>query len=388
MGRKAKEDVGNIDDNKIPTMGERLKKYLKERPDLHYCGDDIDYTVSSGSLNFDIETGGGIHPGVVRWSGVTEGGKTSANLAFMKNFLETTPNSMGVYFKSEGRLGENIRERSGVKLVDNEDDWKVGTCFVFKSNVYEYVISFVRDCVKDNPTNIRFYFIFDSMDSLVPEGDIERAFTEANKVAGGSVITSDFLRKMAVAFSSRGHICSLISQVRSTVKINQYEKTDPKITNASGGNAALHYSDWIFETQQRWNDDYIWAGEKGKSERLGHYCKIVFRKSPNEKTGKEIRYPIKYGRKNGDNVWVEYEIADQLIAWELASKKGAWLELSSVILNELADAKIDCPKQFNGINKLITFLEESPNTTKFLFKYFKTALEKVNSKNEMAEQIQ
>jgi len=32
----------------------------------------------------------------------------------------------------------------------------------------------------------------------------------------------------------------MISQVRSNIKINPYEKGDPQITNASGGNAALH----------------------------------------------------------------------------------------------------------------------------------------------------
>jgi hypothetical protein len=262
-----------------------------------------------------------------------------------------------------------------VKFVDDPDEWDMGTCYVFKSNIYEYVIGLVRDLVKDNPDNIKYFFIFDSMDALVPEGDIDRPFTEANKVAGGSVITSDFLRKMAVAFSSRGHLCSLISQVRSNVQINQYVKTDPKVTNASGGNAALHYSDWIFEVQYRGsNDDIIWEGEKGKSNRLGHYCKIIFRKSPNEKTGKMIKYPIKYGRKNGNNVWIEYEIADQLLSREYAHQKGAWITIDKTLIQELNNEKLNIPEQINGLDKLRNFLEENPPITNYLFIKFRNLL--------------
>ena len=39
--------------------------------------------------------------------------------------------------------------------------------------------------------------------------------------------------------------------------LNPYEKTDPKLTNASGGNAMLHYSDWILEFQPRYVKDII-----------------------------------------------------------------------------------------------------------------------------------
>ena len=85
------------------------------------------------------------------------------------------------------------------------------------------------------------------MDSLVPKADLEKPPEEANKVAGGALLSSDFLRKMALGMTTRGHICYMISQVRSKVSINPYEKTDARVTNASGGNALLHYSDWILE---------------------------------------------------------------------------------------------------------------------------------------------
>ena len=67
----------------------------------------------------------------------------------------------------------------------------------------------------------------------------------------------------------------------------------------------LHYSDWILEFQPRWGKDAITSGPKGKEELLGHWCKIVFRKTANEKTGIEVKYPIKYRAEAGKSVWVE-----------------------------------------------------------------------------------
>ena len=113
------------------------------------------------------------------------------------------------------------------------------------------------------------------MDAMVPKGDIDKPFEESDKVAGGSVLSSNFLKKMALALSTKGHICFMISQVRSKVTIG-YQTADPKITNASGGNALLHYSDWILEFQPRWQKDMI----PPKSDNPeGHNCKVIFRKS-------------------------------------------------------------------------------------------------------------
>ena len=99
------------------------------------------------------------------------------------------------------------------------------------------------------------------------------------KVGGGALLSSDFLRRMALGLATRGHICYMISQVRTKVSINPYEKSDPRLTNASGGNAMLHYSDWILEFQPRWNKDLITTQPNGKGEQLGHWCKVIFRKS-------------------------------------------------------------------------------------------------------------
>ena len=75
-----------IDSNKM------LKSFLKTNKDDHYnFEEEVDYKVSSGSLQFDLQLGGGFGPGLHRFVGMNEGGKTSESLEVMRNFLKTIP---------------------------------------------------------------------------------------------------------------------------------------------------------------------------------------------------------------------------------------------------------------------------------------------------------
>lgn len=349
---------------------EQIKAYLEQHKDDHYnFEEDKSYTVSSGSLLLDIEMGGGIKPGIVRASGIAEGGKTSCALAFARNF-QKMDNSMAIYIKSEGRLSPEMIGRSGVNT--DEDKW-----FVFKCNVYETVINFIRQMVKDNPSDTRYMFIIDSMDALIPRGDLEKSADEAVKVAGGSLLSSDFLKRMTLGLATRGHICYMISQVRTKVQINPYEKTDPRLTNASGGNAMLHYSDWILEFQPRYVKDLITTLPNSKGDVLGHWCKVVFRKTTNEKTGTEVRYPIRHGRTEGNSIWVEYEVVDMLLAWDMAVAKGAWVTISDEIIAEIKkNINLEFKKQHQGSDNLCKYFEENKEIGKYLFNKFRDALKK------------
>ena len=349
---------------------QQIQAYLEQHKGDHYNFEkERTYNVSSGSLLLDIEMGGGIKPGIIRASGVSEGGKTSCALAFARNF-QKMDNAMVIYIKSEGRLSAEMIERSGIST--DEDKW-----FVFKCNVYEAVIDFMRQMVKDNPSDTRYMFIIDSMDALVPRGDLEKGADEAIKVAGGSLLSSDFLKRMALGLATRGHICYMISQVRTKVSINPYEKTDPRLTNASGGNAMLHYSDWILEFQQRWNKDLITTQPSGKGDQLGHWCRIIFRKSTNEKTGVEVRYPIRYHAASGKSIWVEYEVVDMLIAWDMAKAKGAWVTISDELIEEVKkETKLELKKQHQGMDNLRKYFEENKDIGKYLFNKFRDVLKK------------
>ena len=347
---------------------DQINAYLESNKGDHYnFEEERTYVVSSGSLLLDIEMGGGIGPGVIRASGITEGGKTSCALAFAKNF-QKMDNAMAVYIKSEGRLSSDMIERAGVSTDPKK--W-----FVYKSNVYESVINLMRELVSNNPTKVKYMFIIDSMDSLVPKADLEKPPEEANKVAGGALLSSDFLRKMALGMTTRGHICYMISQVISKVSINPYEKTDARVTNASGGNALLHYSDWILEFQERYKGDTMFNTD-GKTP-IGHWCKVVFKKTPNEKTGSLVRYPICYGRTGGKSIWVEYEVVDMLLTWDMAKKAGAWVAVSDEIIEEVQkETGEEMKKQHQGADNLKKYLEENPKIGKYLFSKFLSTLRK------------
>jgi len=351
---------------------ELLSSYLKSNKDEHYnYVKDKDFLISTGSLIFDIEVGGGLHPSILRFSGVSGGGKTSCSLSIMNSFLISGKKRKGLYIKAEGRLSKSVIERSGINFVEDPNEWNDGSCFIFKTNIYETAANLIHKLVQNNEEDISYFFIIDSMDALIPKGDKDKTFEDAVKVSGGAAISSHFLKKMALPFSVGGHICAMISQVRSEVKINQYAKTDPRLTNASGGSALLHYSDWIFEFGTRYKADYITATINGKEENVGHWAKITFKKSPNEKDGKEIKYPIKHKQNGGNSVWVEYEIADLMIMWELAKKAGAWIKIEQSLIEELKLKNIQFPETVQGIDNLRLALSNNEEATKYLFNKFK-----------------
>jgi len=345
---------------------DQIQSYLKDHKDEHFNFEkEPQYVVSSGSLLLDIEMSGGIRPSIIRASGVSEGGKTSCALSFAKNFQDSVENSMVVYIKSEGRLSPEMLGRSGLDVSPEK-------LFIYKSNIFESVLQLIRELITNNPTECKYFFIIDSMDALVPAKDLEKGFEDADKVAGGSVLSSTFLKKMALSLSTKGHICFMISQVRSKVSVNQYEKTDPKLTNASGGNALLHYSDWILEFQPRYGGDMI-PPKDDKPE--GHYCKIIFRKTANEKTGTVVRYPIKYGRTGGRSVWVEYEVLLMLLQWKMAEAKGAWIIVADELIEELKKAGLEMVSKHQGIDNFRKYLENEHEICSYLFKKLKNALE-------------
>ena len=87
MGRKPKEEAV---ESSGPSASDRLLSFLKDNKEDHYnFEDEVYYKVSTGSLNLDIATSGGLCPGLHRFIGMNEGGKTSEALEVTKNFLKT-----------------------------------------------------------------------------------------------------------------------------------------------------------------------------------------------------------------------------------------------------------------------------------------------------------
>lgn len=354
----------------------KIKEFLndKNNKNFHYNQyEELDYKIPTGSLNLDLALSGGFPSGVHRFTGINEGGKTSCALSVARNFQEYFgKKGMVIYIKSEGRLSPEMIARSGVNTSEE-------SFFKFDCNVFEKVFELVRMLIKENDEDKKYMFIIDSVDALCRQNDYDKPFEDSEQVAGGALITSVFLKKMVLPIIKMNHMMILTSQVRVEVAANPYAARGGPKSKQAGGNAIKHYANFILEFQERYNSDIMFenpnaAKLEDKGNPIGHFCKIIFRKSVNEKTGSSVRYPIKYGRKNGNSVWLEKEVLDMCYTWGFIEKKGAWISLDKDVLDKCKKSKIQFFEKIQGEAKLMDFLDKNHDFCNFLLSLIKEEL--------------
>ena len=380
MGRPKKEDSEKEDGGKSSQdiLGDLLNKNQKD----HY--NDIeeaeDLKISTGSLILDSQMGGGFSAGgLLRFVGYTEGGKTSESLQTMKNYLESVPNSKGFYIKAEGRLSKEMQDRTGIKFVWDKNNWVTGTCFVLETNIYDLVVEIMRQLVMDNQENNKYCFVLDSMDGLILRSDMAKNIEDAGKVAGAPMLTKKFMQRLAISMNKLGHMCIMIGQVSAKVDLNPYGPSEIRQISATGGNAALHFANWILQFEPRYGGDNILENDKEKPDPfknkiLGHWCKVIIKKSPNEKSNMLLKYPIKYGRKDGNSIWREYEVIDVLTMYSLITRKAAWISFDENLIAEALESGITIQTQLQGQAKMLDYLETNKDVTDWLIKKLKSVM--------------
>jgi len=352
--------------------------FLKSNRDYHYNLEEgaEPYLVSSGSMILDHVLGGGFGSGLHRFIGANEGGKTNEALHVMHNMLKTVENSKGLFVMAEGRLSQEIKDRAGIKFVQSAEEWDVGTCLVLECHIMDTMIDFLRGLLKNNPDKEKFCIVIDSMDGLITKEDLEKGSSDARKVAGGALMTSDFLKRISLGMSKFGHMCIMISQIRSSITTSMYAKQDPNNqTDSSGGNAILHYPDWILQFKKQNKGDKILEKPTEQitpdNKIYGHNAKVMILKSTNEATGQLVTYPIKHGRKNGRSIWLEREVVDMLLMWGYLEKSGAWIKLDDKIKTYLNNNKIETKDSYQGIKAVYEFLESDEKITSLLVDFVK-----------------
>lgn len=373
--KKVEEQGGDASSN-------QLNSFLKNNPKDHYnFAESVYYKVSFGSLKLDIELGG-IGPGIHRFCGIKEGGKTSESLEIAKNFLEE-PNRRVIYLKCEGRLSKEMERRSGVKFVYGDPaEWKDGTCYVHESNKFESCLTLISQMVHDNEDKKQYLFIVDSVDAMIRAGDVDKPYGDSHMVAGGAVLLSHFFKHMALPISKYGHMVILMSQKR--IDIPPTQRSAPRPEKYSGGNAAMHQADLILEFLHRgtsYGDEYFMEGANGVATEdnrvIGHNCKIKVEKCANEKSQMVLTYPIKYGRVGGKSIWVEKEILDVLLSFGMVIKSGAWFKFDPSVIEEAKKDGIDLPaEQVQGRAKIESVVTEQEGVCDYFFNKFKENLRK------------
>lgn len=382
MARPPKQQT----EEKTSTVGasSRLHAILntKENKEDHFNFEEtVTWKISTGSLLLDAAVGGGITPSLIRLCGPNNEGKTPQALEICRNFLSEIPKSRVVWILAEGRLSKENKERCGMKFVTNAEEWTDGSVFVLESNVYDLIINVIKDLVLNNEENIRYCFVIDSMDGLILKRDKETNPVDASKVAGTQVISKKLLQSLSIGMFKHGHLMIAISQITSEIKIDQYAKTAPRGGMFSGGNALLHWADFILEYSSSNLSDYILDNPSGKmndgkSKAIGKYSKVMIQKSTTEATRKNlIQYPIKFGKKPS-GIWVEYEILDSLLMWDLVVAKGAWITVDDSLIEELKNNNIEMPKQHQGRENFRKWLEENEEASKHLFNKLKAVQSK------------
>lgn len=358
---------------------EILEEYLKHKDNIskHYNFiEDKVYKVSTGSLTWDLDIGGGLPPGLHRFCGPPESGKSSAALEICRNFLAMHPNGRGIYIDAECKLNSFIRERSGLKFTSDPSNWRDGEIFVLQSNNFDFVVNLLRRLIKqENQPNL-FCIVFDSMDALVRDCDKDKDFGDNVKVAGAALLTKNFLQTMANVMTKNGHLVLMLSQFSSNIQISQYVKEqDARPKQGGGGWAAAHFANFAFVFHERRAADFLrpdmQAPQSPKNRAYGKLIRVGLMKAPNEKTGGEILYPVKHGAKGCSSVWRAYELVDNLIMYNVINARGAWIDIPSIVSDRLDKESIKIPEKFQGRNRLIDWLDANERAVDILTEYMR-----------------
>ena len=67
-----------------------------------------------------------------------------------------------------------------------------------------------------------------------------------------------------------------------------------------------------------------------------------------------------------------------MLAWDMATAKGAWVTVSDDIINEVKkEGSLEMKKQHQGMDNFSKYFEEEKEIGKYMFNKFREALKKV-----------
>lgn len=296
--------------------------------------------------------------------------------------MAVMPKAKGIFFKAEGRLSVDIRARSGLTFVDNPADWKAGTVFVYSGNKFERIASMLETLLKDMYSKgEHLCAAIDSLDGLMLANDAEKDIwggKESPKVAGVQLLTKLLFRRVALPIVHYDSLLVITSQYSAPISLDPYAAPGPRQISGGGGSSAMHQSDYVFEMGQRYNGDYILEDENAKPDPVknkivGIWATYNIKKSGTDVSGIRIKVPIKKGRV-GCAIWVEKEVVDMAMSFDLVKRSGAWFSFDTNIIKEAKEAGIAIKEKVQGLNGLYEYIENERAVFEFLLTKFKRVL--------------
>jgi len=371
--------IKKVEDKKQPSSSDALRSAMSDKDNKGYIYNDIrpkNKRFSFGSIKVDsaltLRSGQ-----VIRMvAKQPESGKSSASLVLAENYMKEMGNAKTLYVKAEGRLSKELQARSGMKFVDNVDEWETGTVFVLSCNVFEIMAKTIISVLKTAHANEEYIaVIIDSMDGLILQADLDKGFEGNTKVAGVPLLTKLLFRHLALPVAHYDALLIVIGQYAAAIQIDPYAENVPRQASSSGGSSIGHQSDHVLEFQPRYGGSLILKDPNNKKVSadnpiIGYNIKIIPRKSANDITGIPLEYPIKKGVV-GCAIWKSREIVEMLQAFEMIKQGGAWFSWPEDVFNEAKEAGVELVEKIQGINSVYSYFEENINVMEYFEKRIK-----------------
>ena len=285
-----------------------LKDIIKEVGDEYaQIASDIDETetyVDTGSYIFNGLVSGSIFGGVsgnkiTAIAGESSTGKTFFSLAVVKNFLDSNPDGMCVYFDTEAAVNKSLLSSRGVDL-NRTVVMNVVTVEEFRSKALKTVDRYLKDPVEDRKP---LMFVLDSLGMLSTEKEITDALNDkqVRDMTKSQLIKGAF--RMLTLKLGQANIPMIVTN-------HTYDVFGSYVpTKEMGGGSGLKYaaSTIIYLSKKK---------EKDGTEIVGNIIKAKTAKSRLSKENKDVEIRLYYDERGLDRYFGLLELGELGGLWK------------------------------------------------------------------------
>ena len=285
-----------------------LKELIKDIGDEYATfAKDIDETeryIDSGSYIFNALVSGSIHGGfsankITAIAGESSTGKTFFSLAVVRNFLETNPNGICLYFDTESAITRSLLESRSID-TSRVVVLNVVTIEEFRTKALQAIDKYLKIDVDERQPMM---FVLDSLGMLSTEKEITDALADKN--------VRDMTKSQLVKGAFRMLTLKLgQANVPLIVTNHTYDVIGSYVpTKEMGGGSGLKYaaSTIIYLSKKK---------EKDGKEVIGNIIKAKTAKSRLSKENQEVEVRLFYDERGLDKYYGLLELGEAGALWK------------------------------------------------------------------------